>query len=281
MGFGVGGVLDISRLIASWPNATVIVAGFGAGPLLWLTGGLAFLTLWISPIRWIGCIVLMVGVVMMNGSAHHEDVLIGREARFIAVRGPDDRLAFAGRGINRFSLQHYLHEDGDARPLTHPDLLKPFLCDKIACSLPMRDGRKAVLLLPQTEKQNHKTKATDRDGAVERRKQQWIDKICMTAAVIIAPDQASMNAIQRPDQSVLKSKFGKGRTQGSPSCQALVITPEQITQQGPISLKMERDGMIRMTTNNKATWNRPWAPQTSGIKHQANQGADPGALDPR
>ncbi len=281
MGFGVGGVLDISRLIASWPNATVIVAGFGAGPLLWLTGGLAFLTLWISPIRWIGCIVLLVGVVMMNGSAHHEDVLIGREARFIGVRGPDDRLAFAGRGINRFSLQHYLHEDGDARPLTHPDLLKPFLCDKIACSLPMRDGRKAVLLLPQTEKQNQKTKAIDRDGAVERRKQQWIDKICMTAAVIIAPDQASMNAIQRPDQSALKSKFGKGRTQGSPSCQALVITPELITQQGPISLKMERDGLIRMTTNNKATWNRPWAPQTSGIKNQANQGADPGALDPR
>ncbi len=281
MGFGVHGVLEISRLIASWSNATVIVAGFGAGPLLWLTGGLALLTLWISPIRWIGCVGLLIGAVQMVGSAHHEDVLIGREARFIAVRGPDGRLSFAGRGINRFSLQHYLHEDGDARPITHPDLIKTAACDKTACTLPMRDGRNAVLLLPQTEKAAQKAKAADATGEVETRKQQWLQTICATAAVIVAPDRERLDTLNQRDESRPKTKAEKGKTAQKTGCQALIITPDLISRQGPISLKLEADGAMRITTNNRATWNRPWAPKASQKPEQARQDTISEADQPR
>jgi len=273
MGFGVQGVLDISRQIASWPHATVIVAGFGAGPLLWLTAGLAFLALCISPIRWIGCAGLMVGIVWLIGSLHHEDVLVGREARFIAVRGPDDRLAFAGRGINRFSLQHYLHEDGDGRPITHPDLLKPSACDQNACTLPMRDGRIVVLLLPQTEKAAGKSTKEDAQQVAERRKQQWLDRICRTAAVIITPDQRQLDAIRQRGLQVSTTRGGKVG-QDPPSCHALIITPDLITQQGPVSLKTGRDGQMVITTHNRASWNRPWAPKSGLIQGQGHQAAD-------
>ncbi len=270
MGFGVQGVLDMSRLIASWPNATIIVPGFGAGPLLWLTLGLAFLTLWISPIRWFGCAGLLIGTGMLIGSAHHEDVLIGREARFMAVRGPDDRLAFAGRGINRFSLQHYLHDDGDARPVTHPDLIKQGACDKISCALPLRDGRMAVLLLPQSGKQGQNSKDDDTKSGQEHRMKDWLDNLCRTAAIIIAPDQTHEWMIRQramPEHSVGGQRVGGQRPlQHHPPCKALVITPDQISQQGPLSLKLDQGGEITITTNNRATWNRPWA-----LKRQAEQ----------
>ena len=281
MGFGVHGVLEISRLIASWPNATVIVAGFGAGPLLWLTGGLALLTLWISPIRWIGCVGLLIGAVQMVGSAHHEDVLIGREARFIAARGPDDRLSFAGRGINRFSLQHYLHEDGDARPITHPDLIKTAACDKTSCTLPMRDGRSAVLLLPQTEKAAQKAKAADATGEAETRKQQWLQTVCATAAVIVAPDRERFDTLNQRDGSRPKTKADKGKTAQKTGCQALIITPDLISRQGPISLKLEAGGAMRITANNRATWNRPWAPKAPQKPEQARHDTISEADQPR
>ena len=266
MGFGVQGILDISKLIASWPHATLILAGFGAGPLLWLTAGLAFLTLWISPIRWIGCAGLLIGGVLMFGSAHHEDVLIGREAKFMAVRGPDDRLTFAGRGINRFSLQHYLHEDGDARQITHPDLVKPAACDKTACTLPMRDGRPVILLLAHSDKAAQKSKTTKSKSTDDTApKRQWLETICKTAAVIIAPDQTNLDMIRQARSKPARTKTGKNRSTDQLPCQALVITPELIRQQGPLSLKSGSDGAMRITTNNQASWSRPWAPKPKPV----------------
>jgi competence protein ComEC len=237
MGFGVHGVLEASRLIASWPMATLVLPGFDACPLLMLTLGLAFLTLWISPLRWFGLIGVMAGVVMIIVGHHHYDVLVGREGRFVAVRGSDQKLHFAGRGINSFSLQHYLRDDGDGRALNDPKLIDKTACTVSSCRLQLGDGRSVTLLTPITAKAREKAKQNQMDA------EKIIQRACQTSAIVIVPD------------SVMKD-FRPSEHQ----CEALLIGPDVIRQQGPLALKRQSDGSFKLIANNSAAYDRPWAP---------------------
>lgn len=252
MGFGVHGVLEASRLIASWPYATLILPGFDAGALIWLAGGLAFLTLFLSPLRWIGLVLAVVGIATILVNHHHYAVLISREGRFIAARGRDGLLVFTGTGINSFSVSNILRDDGDNRSINDRGVIDNSACDANACRLPLSNGRKVMLVLPKPPKNGTKDPSKTTGKSAKRPDPLSMTSACAEMAVIILPDTAPWSERNRS------------------ACQALLITPDQIKHQGPLALSQKADGTFVLYSHQSPTQERPWitSPQARAPKPQ-------------
>jgi competence protein ComEC len=70
---------------------------------------------------------------MLAPTAPRPDVLVGRGAALIAVRGADGKLsALAGRG-SAFELRRWLEHDGDGRPAAEAGKGAAFRCDREGC----------------------------------------------------------------------------------------------------------------------------------------------------
>jgi competence protein ComEC len=101
---------------------------------------------------------------MLAPTGQRPDVLVGRGASLVAVRGPDGRLsALAGRSSG-FELARWLEHDGDARPPAEAAKAAAFRCDSQGCITHVKGLRLAVA----------KSGAALRDD-------------CTRAAILIAP----------------------------------------------------------------------------------------------
>jgi competence protein ComEC len=81
---------------------------------------------------------------MLAPTGQRPDVLIGRGAGLIAVRGADGRLsALAGRGSS-FELARWLEHDGDARSPAEAAKAAAFRCDTQGCIAHVKGLRLAV-----------------------------------------------------------------------------------------------------------------------------------------
>jgi competence protein ComEC len=81
---------------------------------------------------------------MVAPTGERPDVLIGRDARLIAVRGADGALsAVAGRGSS-YELARWLEHDGDARTPAEATKAAAFRCDALGCIAQVRGLRLAL-----------------------------------------------------------------------------------------------------------------------------------------
>jgi competence protein ComEC len=81
---------------------------------------------------------------MLAPTGQRPDVLVGRNAGLVAVRGPDGRLsALSGRGSN-YELARWLEHDGDGRTTAEAGKAAAFRCDRLGCTAQVKGLRLAL-----------------------------------------------------------------------------------------------------------------------------------------
>lgn len=149
MGWGIGGMMELSRNVAALEGSTRHVAAFGSGALLLMTLGLVWLALWRSAIRYAG-IALVAGGVLAAELYRPPDLVVDASGRTVALRGLAGRFeVLNGRG-NGFAVSQWLLGDGDRRRPDSPTLAGSSRCDKLGCIAQMIDGRLVALVLDAT-----------------------------------------------------------------------------------------------------------------------------------
>uniref|UniRef100_UPI0025FEF8BE ComEC/Rec2 family competence protein n=1 Tax=uncultured Bosea sp. TaxID=211457 RepID=UPI0025FEF8BE len=131
MGLASDVVLKVAHWVATIDHSTVTVAAFGPAVLGCFAVTLLWLTLWTTAWRWLAALPLIFGVAIA-GKPERPEILIERDGSGLAVRGPDGRLAIAGKP-SRFVLQQWLAADGDSRSPDDPTLRAGIACDRLAC----------------------------------------------------------------------------------------------------------------------------------------------------
>jgi competence protein ComEC len=88
MGWGIGIILWLTRLIAAWPEAMLRVAPLPAQSILLYAGGLAWLCIWRTRLRLAGIAPILLALVVYAGG-RPPDVLVSADARLLAVRSSE------------------------------------------------------------------------------------------------------------------------------------------------------------------------------------------------
>jgi competence protein ComEC len=139
MGCGIDWMIAVALWVASLPGAVGQVHAFGAGSLLLACFGLVLICLLRSPLRFAGA--LLIGVACLAAwSATLPDIRVSRDARMVAVRGPDGRLSLITTGSDDFTLREWLGADADARGTRDETLSSHVRCDDLGCTAPLLGG---------------------------------------------------------------------------------------------------------------------------------------------
>jgi competence protein ComEC len=133
MGIGIEAMAWCAAKVAALPGAVgrvpaIPTAAFAA----MLVGGL-WCTLWGTRWRLLGVAPIVLGL-MLAPTGRRPDLLVGRGADLVAVRGEDGILsALAGRGAT-FELTRWLEHDGDNRAPAEVGKARAFRCDVEGCT---------------------------------------------------------------------------------------------------------------------------------------------------
>ncbi|HEV2571480.1 MAG TPA: ComEC/Rec2 family competence protein [Beijerinckiaceae bacterium] len=146
MGLGVSGMMVVAEWVAGLAGSTRMIPAFGAGALLLMTLGLLWITLWQTPLRWLGVPFAVAGVALALTGAR-PDLMIDRQGGTLAYRAADGRLAVLNARGNFFGVSQWLTADADARPARDAALQGNGLCDVGGCTGTLRDGRVIALIL--------------------------------------------------------------------------------------------------------------------------------------
>jgi competence protein ComEC len=143
MGLGIDAMVWCAHAVARLPGAVGRVPAIPTVAFALIVAGGLWGTLWGTRWRLLGLVPIALGL-MLAPTAKRPDVLIGRGAGLIAVRGADGRLsALAGRGSS-FELARWLEHDGDARPPAEAGKAAAFRCDAQGCIAHVKGLRLAV-----------------------------------------------------------------------------------------------------------------------------------------
>jgi competence protein ComEC len=147
MGVGIEAMVWCAQAVAALPGAVGRVPAMPTPAFaLIVTGGL-WCALWQTRWRLIGIAPIALGIVLAPIGSR-PDVLVGRGAELVAVRGADGRLsALAGRGSN-FELARWLEHDGDGRQPAEAGKASAFRCDGRGCVALVKGVRIAVAANP-------------------------------------------------------------------------------------------------------------------------------------
>ena len=143
MGLGIEAMVWCANAVAGLPGAVGRIPAIPTYAfVLMVVGGLWF-ALWGTRWRLLGVAPIALGV-MLAPTGSRPDVLIGRGAGLVAVRGDDGKLsALAGRG-STFELSRWLEHDGDGRPAAEVGKGTAFRCDGQGCIAQVKGVRLAV-----------------------------------------------------------------------------------------------------------------------------------------
>ncbi len=129
----VGLMIGIARWVSALPGAVVLVPQMPALALGAITLGAAWLCLWRQNWRYLGLIVVGIGMLTaVRGET--ADILIGREGTPIAIRlGTGELSALPGKG-GAFDLTQWLQADADGRDVAMLRTGAGFRCDGLGCT---------------------------------------------------------------------------------------------------------------------------------------------------
>jgi competence protein ComEC len=147
MGQGIRAMVWCAQAVAGLPGAVGRVPAMPTYAFVLMVIGGMWCALWGTRWRMLGVVPLALGL-MLAPSARRPDVLIGRGAQLVAVRGADGQLsALAGRG-SKFELARWLEHDGDGRAPAEVGKATAFRCDGLGCTTRVRGLRLAVAATP-------------------------------------------------------------------------------------------------------------------------------------
>jgi len=143
MGLGIEAMLWCAHVVSGLPGAVGRVPAIPAHAFALVVAGGLWFTLWGARWRLLGVAPIALGL-MLAPSGQRPDLLIGRGASLVAVRGADGKLsALTGRGSS-FELARWLEHDGDGRPPAEVGKGRAFRCDSQGCTAQVKGLRLAV-----------------------------------------------------------------------------------------------------------------------------------------
>jgi competence protein ComEC len=143
MGLGIDAMVWCAYAVAQIPGAVGRVPAIPTLAFCLIVAGGLWCALWATRWRLLGVVPIALGL-MLAPTGQRPDILIGRGAALVAVRGADGKLsALAGRGSD-FELARWLEHDGDARPPTDAAKATAFRCDTQGCIALVKGLRLAV-----------------------------------------------------------------------------------------------------------------------------------------
>lgn len=231
MGIGIEGMVWCARGVASLPGAVGRVAAIPTLAFALMVAGGLWLTLWRQQWRLLGVVPIAIGLIIAPLGGPRPDLLIGRGAELVAVRGVDGRLsALSGRGTN-FELQRWLEHDGDARTVAVAGKGEAWRCDELGCVARAKGLGVAVAKVP----------AALRDD-------------CATAALVVLKFQQASGC--RSARIVVDR--GRALAQGT---HAIWIRPAAVAGEGDVY-----EPLLRVETVQEERGARPWvlAPPEGG-----------------
>jgi competence protein ComEC len=146
MGEGLQWMIDVALWVANLPGAVGRVTAFGPGALLLITAGLLVVCLLRTPLRWVGGILLALGIVWAARTPV-PDVLVAQGADVVGVRVAGGNFSIIKKGGNSFAAREWLAADADPRTPGDPTLAQGVTCDEIGCIARLADGTLVSLAL--------------------------------------------------------------------------------------------------------------------------------------
>jgi competence protein ComEC len=147
MGRGIEAMVWCANAVAGLPGAVGRVPAIPTAAFVLMVAGGLWCALWGTRWRLLGVVPIVAGL-MLAPTGRRPDVLIGRDAGLVAVRGADGALAaLAGRGAN-FELARWLEHDGDARGPAEVAKAQAFRCDPHGCTARVKGQLLAVASSP-------------------------------------------------------------------------------------------------------------------------------------
>jgi competence protein ComEC len=114
MGFGIAAMLAVGRWVSSLPGAASVVSAWPVAALGLISFGGLWCAIWQRNWRLLGLAPLALGV-LLAFQASGPDLIVGRDAETIAVRGADGSLHLMRATRDNYSADDWLKRDGDER----------------------------------------------------------------------------------------------------------------------------------------------------------------------
>jgi len=147
MGWGIEAMVWTAYRVAELPGAVARIPAMPTLAFMAMVGGGLWLMLWQTRWRIMG-IAAIAGGLALAPTLPAPDILIGRDAALIAVRGPDGELSAVGAGRSSFELERWLEHDGSARSAAEAAKSAAFACDGIGCRTTVKGLAVAVTRHP-------------------------------------------------------------------------------------------------------------------------------------
>jgi competence protein ComEC len=144
MGWGISGMMAVAHWVAGLASATRQFPAFGGGALLAMTLALLWLTIWTTPIRWVGLGFAAFGLALA-ATTPRPDVIIDAQGRALAARNAKGGLDVLNAKGNFFAVQQWLAADADPRGARDHGLIGAGRCDADGCVARLPDGRAVAL----------------------------------------------------------------------------------------------------------------------------------------
>lgn len=133
MGKGIDLMTWCAQTVAALPGAVSRLPAFSTLSFgLMVFGGL-WLCLWKRPWRWLGIVIIAVGVARAP-YLERPALLAGRDGRLIALRQSDGQYAIIQNRRAKFELERWLAHDGDNRRAKDIPQTEGFRCDREGCT---------------------------------------------------------------------------------------------------------------------------------------------------
>jgi competence protein ComEC len=147
MGWGIEAMVWVANRVAEIPGAVLRVPAMPTTAfVLMIIGGL-WLMLWQTRWRLAG-IAVIAGGAALAPTLRAPDIIVGRDAELVAVRGADGELSAVGATRASFELVRWLEHDGARRGVEEAAKAAGFACDGIGCRASVKGLTVAVTRHP-------------------------------------------------------------------------------------------------------------------------------------
>lgn len=132
MGLGVDLMTWCARLVGGLPGSVSRVPAIPVTAFLLMVCGGLWLALWTTRARLMGIAGIILGIGLAS-TGEQPDVLVARDGKLVAMRGPDGRLSALAAPQSSFEMTRWLESDGDSRTARDAAKGEGFRCDATGC----------------------------------------------------------------------------------------------------------------------------------------------------
>lgn len=141
MGFGIEAMLAVGRRVSGLPGAVTVMPAWPVSALVLISLGGLWCTLWRRGWRWLGLGPMAIGLALALSSPV-PDILIGRDARTIAIREKGGALKLLPTYRDGWSANEWLKRDGDEHVASDAVATRAdgVMCDAAGCVARLKNG---------------------------------------------------------------------------------------------------------------------------------------------